>query len=306
MNLAIRYPGLGHAALMTLAVGVFQVALTLPLFLSGAIVAATQDFDAMEAATQTAQHPATLAVINTVALGLVIAWGVWKNRTPLREMFPLRAVSGPALGAVALAVIGATAVLSELDNLLRWLWPVPEVFEEMMTRLIAETPSLVGSFAALVVVAPVTEELLFRGLVFRGLLTRFRPVSAILLSAGLFAVVHFNPWQFPSALVLGVLCAWWLLRGGSLVPCLLGHVILNAMALFNAHLPVTIPAYNAGYDEAAFQPWWFDLAGVALMALGVWLYRRATPAPILVPSSPPSTPPGPAPPIIRPPPVLAP
>src|SRR5439155_700592 len=49
---------------------------------------------------------------------------------------------------------------------------------------------------ALGVLAPVCEEVAFRGFVLNGLCRRFRPWSAILLSSFLFALYHVNVFQF--------------------------------------------------------------------------------------------------------------
>ena len=50
-----------------------------------------------------------------------------------------------------------------------------------------------------------------------------------LLALGMFfaviGLIHLNPWQFVPATLLGVLFAWFLLRTGSLVPCLVGHAL---------------------------------------------------------------------------------
>lgn len=86
-------------------------------------------------------------------------------------------------------------------------------------------------FAFLAVGAPIVEELFFRGLLLRSLLSRVRAPIAIVLSALLFALAHFEAVQFGGlaafGVVLGVL-AW---RTGRLAPGMAAHAAFNAAAV---------------------------------------------------------------------------
>ena len=89
-----------------------------------------------------------------------------------------------------------------------------------------------------------------------------------------------NPWQFVSALALGLMFAWWYARTRSLVPCLIGHALANAMVVGHASLPIKVRGFNAGDLSAGadLQPAWFDALGVMLLGAGLWLFHKATPA----------------------------
>lgn len=94
-----------------------------------------------------------------------------------------------------------------------------------------------GSVAVLLlflaVGAPIVEELFFRGLLLRALLGRTRPAIAVLLSAVLFGLAHFEATQFAGlaafGVVLGVL-AW---RTGRLTPGIGAHAAFNAVAVLS-------------------------------------------------------------------------
>ncbi len=192
--------------------------------------------------------------------------------------------------------------LSEIDNLMRAALPAGTLerldFAPDLGELV-ETVWL-GPLLA-VVVAPLTEELVFRGLILRGLLGRWRPLAAILFSAGLFALVHFNPAQAPVALLLGLLTGWLYARTRSLGLCILAHALNNA-ASYLTWFPFEVTGFNAVTEAEGpvFHPWWFNGLGLALLALGIWGVRRLTP-----PGSSWRLPP-PAPPPLLQPPVLAP
>ncbi|MGH2404412.1 MAG: lysostaphin resistance A-like protein [bacterium] len=126
----------------------------------------------------------------------------------------------------------------------------------------------------LVIVAPLTEELLFRGLILRGLLRHYTARTAIIASAVLFGVFHLNPWQFLGATVLGVLFAWMFVRTGSLHLCIFGHAFANGVPLIVSVLKVDIVGFTSELTGVEFQPLWFDALGLVLSAVGLWRLRR--------------------------------
>lgn len=80
--------------------------------------------------------------------------------------------------------------------------------------------------------APVSEELVFRGAVLRVLL-QWRPAGhwlAIAISALLFALIHVNPAQMPHAFAVGLLLGWLYYRTDSVIPGIVYHWINNSIA----------------------------------------------------------------------------
>jgi hypothetical protein len=87
-----------------------------------------------------------------------------------------------------------------------------------------------------IVVAPVVEELFFRGFVFAGLRERYGWRRAALLSAGLFAVIHLQPLAVIPIFVLGTVFAYLYHRSGSIWPAVIMHVLTNGVGLGAAYL----------------------------------------------------------------------
>lgn len=90
------------------------------------------------------------------------------------------------------------------------------------------------------------EEVLFRFLLLRGLERRLGRKAAVILSALIFGLMHganLSTWQDPAAAGIQILfaTAWGFLtamvfcRGGSLLPCILGHALLDVTALVSAN-----------------------------------------------------------------------
>ena len=85
----------------------------------------------------------------------------------------------------------------------------------------ASSPLLV--FVGAAIVAPFTEEILFRGFIFPGLIGRLGRVRAAVVSAGLFALAHLHPLTFPPVFALGLALAFLYDRFRSIWPCVIVH-----------------------------------------------------------------------------------
>ncbi len=218
------------------------------------------------------QHPAVLALLNLVAFGLILAIGLKRGNASLREICPLVRVRLSLFFPMVLTVIGTSILLSEIDNLLRVFLPPPALFTNLLESLVGAQESLWGSVVLLVVIAPLTEELLVRGLILRGFLSHYTARKAILASAVFFGLIHLNPWQFIGATTWGILFAWWFIQTRSILPCLFGHALVNALPLIvTVGFRLEIPGFTGEFGKVEFQPYWFDFVGIVLAALGVWL-----------------------------------
>lgn len=263
-----EYPGFWHAVLLCVTFVALQMLLTVPFVILDAVFK-----------LHLATHPVAVGVVNLIACALVLLMSWLIGRPAMSEVCSLRRVSPLAVAGVIVASGGAIILLSEVDNLVRVVLPPPEWIVRLLGELSFSSERVWSSVFLLVIVAPVTEELMFRGLILRGFLRRFSVVGAFLLSSLLFGAVHLNPWQFISAAGLGLMFAWWYARTQSLIPSLIGHGLANAIVLGHQSLPFKIRGFNAGepFGSTALQPFWFDALGVLLLVAGLWLFQRATP-----------------------------
>jgi len=86
------------------------------------------------------------------------------------------------------------------------------------------------------IIAPIAEEVFFRGFVFAGLHRHVGLLAAMLLSAGLFALVHIAPTSWPPIFVYGALFALLYERTGSIWPGVFAHGLMNSMAFLALYL----------------------------------------------------------------------
>ena len=97
-------------------------------------------------------------------------------------------------------------------------------FNKLMEQMTSDPATLI---LLAVVMAPLFEEIVFRGIIMKGLTNKgVKPVTAIIISAVVFGLVHGNPWQFVGAVLLG---------------CVLGLVYHKTKSLL---LPILLHAFN--------------------------------------------------------------
>ena len=86
-------------------------------------------------------------------------------------------------------------------------------------------------YVSIGLLAPLAEELVFRGAILRALLQWCsRSWIAIAISAIFFAAAHMNPAQLPHAFLIGLLLGWMYYRTDSIVPGVVYHWINNSVA----------------------------------------------------------------------------
>jgi membrane protease YdiL (CAAX protease family) len=140
---------------------------------------------------------------------------------------PLQKAIGLAISLVAAAIA---------FNFVYATYVIPGVgMQQEMAKIlagIARTPlNIAAMFFAIVIAAPVVEELLFRGLL-QNALAKYVPVwGAILLSSFLFALVHLQPYAIPGLMSLSIAFGYLYHRTGSLRTNIILHMANNVLAL---------------------------------------------------------------------------
>ena len=259
------YPGIGESIGLLGTLLWLTVILAMPFGLLGA---------ALDNSLH--DHPLVLAIVNLAAFSLILRVGLLRQGVSFGEAFPSYRPPTGLLAPAALTVIGASILLSEVDNLLQLVLPAPKWITDLMLQLVGSEESLLGSLAAVVIVAPLTEELLFRGLILRAFLQRYSPTKSVLVSALLFGAFHMNPWQLLGASAVGVILGWWYVRTGSVALCVFGHAVFNAIPVgVLSLLDQEVSGFTTDPNEGIqLQPLWLDLIGCLCAITGV-LWTRA-------------------------------
>ena len=168
--------------------------------------------------------------ITIVGNGVLFSVLLHFKRQPYADLFHASSNSiAGTLGVVALPIAmlvpGMLVLMSALQYLLLMLFPMSTadqmMFDSMMT-------SGLGSLVTVCLIAPVVEEMLFRGVILRSFLNQYSRSSAIFGSALIFGIAHMNVYQFFAGLGTGIVLGWLYECTQSLWPCILFHASYNS------------------------------------------------------------------------------
>ena len=83
----------------------------------------------------------------------------------------------------------------------------------------------------IIVLAPISEELIFRRFIFGFLAPRCGFITSLLITAGVFAAIHLSWYSLPALFLLGIGFQLIYLKFGSLYPAIIMHSFNNAIAV---------------------------------------------------------------------------
>ncbi len=172
----------------------------------------------------------------------------------LMLVVPLVATRGAGLGAAALGLkrpaanrfwiagllIGASAWYLNM----RLVELLPVRGEDQQLSALIDRPSTVTVLLAVALAPAICEEVLFRGVLVRGLATRFIAPFAIAIAAAVFSLYHLRVVQLLPTFTLGLALGYLALRADSALPGMLAHLVNNTAALLVARGDV--PAVASG------------------------------------------------------------
>ena len=219
-------------------VGLFlgmQILVQLPVLFGAAIQAALDGGgeDEIYAAILDVDVMTLTLISGLLTLAVVLVFYLIR-RKKLSEALWLRPVSARTL------FTGASLTPALYFAVVIVLSVLPEAWTENYGEASADiaTGTVVG-LISVAVVAPVVEELIFRGLTLNRLSRVMPGWLAVLLSAAVFGLCHGERVWFCYAFVLGMFFGFIDLRAGSILPSILSHVAFNAIGQIMSFVPET-------------------------------------------------------------------
>lgn len=181
-------------------------------------------------------NTAGAAVIYGLAILLVLGlpWVIKKRKTS-REELGLQRLPGwmdilwaPA-GMILYLIL--TTIVTALSMAFLTFVDYSQAQETGFAEL-ATQPEYVLAFISLVIIAPIAEEILFRGYLL-GKLRKYAPLwVSVLITSALFALVHFQ-WNVAiDVFVLSIVLCFLRVVSGSLWPSILLHMMKNGIAFY--------------------------------------------------------------------------
>jgi membrane protease YdiL (CAAX protease family) len=187
---------------------------------------------------------------------------------PQRRVLGLSLLLGAALWVLSLGLV-------ETQSLVRPPTPAELNYFRSLHAALAPRGALDAavSLAVIALLPAVCEELVMRGVLLTSIARPLGPGPANMVTAVLFAAIHFDPLRFVFVLVLGVLLGLLRLRTGSLLPPVAAHATLNALTFAIAPL---VDDPSRPYEP---QPLLGALCLAAGLATAAPLLRAIRPAP---------------------------
>jgi membrane protease YdiL (CAAX protease family) len=128
-----------------------------------------------------------------------------------------------AIFIIAFRVIFDNSIILWISNI-----SMPDFIEESFQEM-AVSPIIL--ILTVVVVAPIYEEIIFRGILLKGMANKINPNIALVISAIFFAIVHLNIPQGINAFFLGLIIGFIYLSTGSIYLSIFAHFVNNVLAI---------------------------------------------------------------------------
>ena len=142
---------------------------------------------------------------------------------------------------------------------------------------------------SITIMAPLVEELLFRGAIQGHLLRKgMNPWGALFIASAIFGIIHMNPIQIPFAFAIGMIFGWLYYRTGSLVPGIVGHFLNNSIACLQMATMTKEDLNTTTIEWLGEGPTYalFALSFIVLIGMFLYLKKRLPEAPSYTQSHP--------------------
>ena len=178
----------------------------------------------------------------------------------------------PLVGLVILLILFSAGVIILMGSILSYLWPAVLDSDLWMPQ---STPvsvlNRILDILVLVVLAPVVEEIIFRGILLGRWTTKWNIRAGMLMSGSAFAILHID---FLGAFVFGLCMSVLYLKTRTLISSIVAHALNNGAVVAMGFLPLgtqgkpTIEDYRSSVMEGLV------LVAVALPLLVLFIYRN--------------------------------
>lgn len=212
------------------------LAIVLVAFLAKDVALNSEAFHAMTPSSAVMARVVVLAAFYLVQVGAL--WGLVRRRGlsfptafslgRMRTSLGSKAVS---VGLVFALLLGTRAAMWTYGVFVQALgWDPPVTAAPGLTDLFGpDTFGLMLAVLMVVLIGPVIEEIVFRGVLLDAFDTRFGVWVALIAQATLFSLYHFTPWMLVPTFILGLATGWVAHTRDSLWPAIALHALYNAV-----------------------------------------------------------------------------
>lgn len=215
------------------------------------------------------QFLAGLSALYAVVAALILGFWYWKRFVPKKR--PRRKISSiinPTMffGLVFL-MLGMQYIATYIIMITAAVNPSwYDIYEELLKSIGFGDVTLILALYS-VLIAPISEELIFRGVTLKYAVKSMPLAAANIFQAALFGIFHGNVVQGVYAFAVGLFCGYVCLKGGSIYLSILFHMMFNLWGTFS-------PSFLTYTGNSVFIHLGIFAGAVCAAALGVYLYQR--------------------------------
>jgi len=208
------------------------LAILVMLMLDPTTLLSGRDFSAI---MKDARSISVSTIATDVIMVAVLVLAIWVARSKATDYL---ALTWPPGQEVRVALLSLVLLLPALDGLAYLVGqPIIAPFVIDVYKSAQSQGTMVLLWLAIVIAAPIAEEIIFRGFLFRGWVRPTRwPMLGILVITLLFTIIHlqYNWFGMLQVFMLGLLLTWTRWRSGSTLLPMAMHVIANFYAMLQA------------------------------------------------------------------------
>lgn len=220
----------------------------------------------MDGALQEPEIMTQLTVIATAVSAVIAVFFYWlilgRKKTESDKLYyKEKVLKGRNFLMITIATVGLYFLAILISNVVAAIIPeTAKAYNEMMEMALGG--NMVIAALASVLLAPISEECIMRGLVFQNLRRYFTVPAAIIIQAVMFGIFHMNWIQGLYVLPVGIALGFVAAKSKSVLPCIYMHMLHNFMAIVVAILPEVC--------QSAL----FCIAATAVCGVAVWLMHK--------------------------------
>jgi len=207
-----------------------------------------------------------LALLGIVIAGVGMIWmGLRKRKEKLKELVlnNKEQINIKLLGILAVVAVNLALFSSEIMSMIMSLSNTPASELENINKLMQGRMGLLIGL----LIAPVIEEIVFRGIILDSIATRHSRKMAVAVSAVLFSIYHFNIFQLLPSFLVGLLLGYIYLETKSVIVCICTHFMYNLIPLaFNQ-----FQSTESGVPEIAQMDYVIAVVSVLVLLGGIKL-----------------------------------
>ena len=179
-----------------------------------------------------------MSLVAIIAFVIIVFLSYTRVKAPFKEVFSLRVFKWLPLIMISIVLLGLRGCFVGIGSIAIKHSSDFRYFDEIIRENLFKIyeSGIVWSFLYIVIIAPVIEEMFFRGLLLRSYLKRYSTEAAIIITALLFGIMHGQYILIFWGFILGLFLAWLYLLTRSLWPCIIAHSFSNLTALLVYYL----------------------------------------------------------------------